>query len=171
MSAGEDRRRSATVSATGCPHLVPPPAGANGARTVRRLDNMLTPTLRRGPAPVRRQPVSSGGRRRPPVVSADPAWGRIVFIGGCGQVVAAWPVAGEARPDLGTVDALARLRVAAARLGLCIEVWEMRPELAELVELAGLRQVLEGRGLGGETERGEEVADIEEAVEPGDPIA
>ena len=75
-------------------------------------------------------------------------------------------MAGEGRPDLATVDALAQLQLAARRLGVSIEVREMCGELAELVELVGLR-----RELSGEAERREEVADVEEAVEPGDPVA
>ncbi len=88
-----------------------------------------------------------------------------MFIGGRGRVVAAWRLAGDRPPDLATVDALARLQLAARRLGITLEVQEMCGELAELVELVGLC-----RELGGEAERGEEVAGVEEAVEPGDPI-
>lgn len=99
-------------------------------------------------------------------MAADVAWGRIVFIAGCGQVVAAWPVAGAGPPDLGTVEALAQLQLSARRLGVSIEVREMCGELAELVELVGLR-----RELGGEAESREQVPDVEEAVEPGDPVA
>ncbi len=78
----------------------------------------------------------------------------------------AWPVAGEGRPDLATVDALAQLQVAARRLGVSIEVQEMCRELAELVELVGLRWEL-----GGKSESREEMAGVEEAVEPGDTVA
>lgn len=93
-------------------------------------------------------------------------WGRIVFIGGCGQVMAAGPVSGDGRPDMGTVEALAHLQLAARRLGVSIEVQEMCGELAELVELVGLR-----RELGGEAESGKQVPDVEKAVEPGDPVS
>lgn len=72
-------------------------------------------------------------------------------------------MAGAGPPDLGTVEALATLQLAARRLGVSIEVREMCGELAELV---GLR-----RELGGEAESGEQVPDVEEAVEPGDPVA
>lgn len=79
--------------------------------------------------------------------------------------MAAWPVQGEGRPDLATVDALAQLQLAMRRLGASIEVREMCAELAELVELVGLR-----RELGGEAEGGEEVGNVEEAVQTGDPL-
>lgn len=88
-----------------------------------------------------------------------------MFIAGCGQVVAAWPVTGSGRPDLGTVEALAQLQLAAYRLGVSVEVREMCGELAELVELVGLR-----RELGREAESGKQVPDVEEAVKPGDPV-
>lgn len=88
-----------------------------------------------------------------------------MLISGCGRVLSGWPLAGAGRPDLAVVDALAQLQLAARRLGVSIEVREMCGELAELVELAGLC-----RELAGEAERGEEVASVEETVEPGDPI-
>lgn len=88
-----------------------------------------------------------------------------MFIGGCGRTVAVWPLAGEGRPDLATVDALAQLQLAARRLGVAVEVREMCRELAELVELVGLCGEL-----GGEAEGRKQVANVEEAVEPGDPI-
>jgi hypothetical protein len=43
--------------------------------------------------------------------------------------------------DLGTVDALARLRLAGKRLGFEVRITPTE-ELVELVELAGLRDVL-----------------------------
>ena len=41
-------------------------------------------------------------------------------------------------PDMGTVDALARMALAARRLGRDVELRRARPDLRELLELAGL---------------------------------
>jgi phosphoglycolate phosphatase-like HAD superfamily hydrolase len=70
-------------------------------------------------------------------------------------------------PDLGVVDALARLKLAALRLGYSIRVHEPSAELVELLDLVGLTPELE---VIGEAEGGEEVG-VEEAVEPADPVA
>ncbi len=88
-----------------------------------------------------------------------------MFVGGDGTVVAVSSLNGEGKPDLATVDSLARLQLAARQLGGTIEVQEMCLEMAELLELVGLRGEL-----GGEAEGGEQVG-VEEGVEPGDPIA
>lgn len=70
------------------------------------------------------------------------------------------------QPDLGLVDALARLKLAARRLGCSLRVREPSVELVELLDLVGLDLDLE---VVGETEGCEEVG-VEEAVEPGDPV-
>jgi ABC-type transporter Mla MlaB component len=51
-------------------------------------------------------------------------------------------VAGFTGPDMATVDALARLQVAAQRVGLRLELRHAPPALRELVALAGLDDVL-----------------------------
>jgi hypothetical protein len=91
------------------------------------------------------------------------AWGRVVLVGRAGVEVAAWVVAGPGAPDLSIVDALARWQLSARRRGGSIRLREVGVELAELLDLAGLR-----REVGGEPEGGEQVA-VEEGVEPGDP--
>jgi ABC-type transporter Mla MlaB component len=48
------------------------------------------------------------------------------------------------QPDAVTVDALARLQVAATRRGCSIHLCKTSPELVELVELMGLSNVLCG---------------------------
>ncbi len=96
----------------------------------------------------------------------------------CGQTeVATWPLTGEGRPDLSAVDALARLELAAKRMGCSIVVREAHAELCDLLELAGLADLLEGArkpscGLqvGGQAEGGEELR-VEEVVVPDDPVA
>lgn len=82
------------------------------------------------------------------------AWCRIELIGPSGVL-----------PDLAAVDALARLELAARRLGGSIRLLDVCEELAELLDLAGLRGEMSG-----EAEGGEEVG-VEEGVEPGDPVA
>jgi ABC-type transporter Mla MlaB component len=47
-----------------------------------------------------------------------------------------------ARADASTIDALARLQLLASRRGLRLRLRHASPELLELVELAGLRDVL-----------------------------
>jgi hypothetical protein len=63
--------------------------------------------------------------------------------------------------DLGTVNALARLRLAGKRLGFEVRITPTE-ELVELVELAGLREVL------WEPEEREEPLGVEEEGELGD---
>ena len=86
----------------------------------------------------------------------------------CGpDEVASWPLTGQGSPDLSAVDALARLQLAARRLGCSIRLRETCAELVELLDLAGLLGCLE---VGGEPEGGEE-AGVEEVVVPDDPVA
>lgn len=82
------------------------------------------------------------------------AWCRIEFIG-----------PGGTAPDLSAVDALARLHLDARRLGGTIRLHDVCEDLAELLDLVGLR-----REMSGEAEGGEELG-VEEGVEPGDPVA
>jgi hypothetical protein len=99
-----------------------------------------------------------------------------------GIEVAGWPLAGRRPPDLEVVDELARLQLAARRLGCSIRLRHACLELLGLLELVGLAEVLAGAGLGLETgvglgletgrqaEDGEQVG-VEEMVEPDDPVA
>ncbi|MZE75516.1 STAS domain-containing protein [Streptomyces sp. SID5475] len=78
------------------------------------------------------------------------------------------------RPDLATVEALARLRLTARRLGCRLRLRNAGPELRALLHLLGLDAVLGARGAAagaepwGQAEEGEEVRGVEEGVEPGD---
>jgi hypothetical protein len=56
--------------------------------------------------------------------------------------VASWPLALPGRPDLGVVDELARLQLAARRVGYSIRLRHACPELAELLVLTGLAEVV-----------------------------
>jgi hypothetical protein len=59
-----------------------------------------------------------------------------------GHEVLLGPVYGEGRCDLGFVDDLLRVQLAARRFGWSIRLREVRPDLLELVELVGLRTEL-----------------------------
>jgi hypothetical protein len=66
--------------------------------------------------------------------------------------------------DAGAVDAMARLRVRAGRLGIDVRYHDPGDELRALVELIGLTEVLLGSGLdaGSEAEEREEPSGVEE---------
>jgi len=105
-------------------------------------------------------------------VAIDTVWARVVVVGADGDETAGWSVRGP-RPDLATVETLARHELAARRNGRRLRLREVRPELVELLELAGLSAVLDvaaglGREMGGQAEGGEQVR-VEEGVEAGDP--
>lgn len=79
------------------------------------------------------------------------------------------------RPDLALLDALARLQLAARRLGCSIRLRNPCPELCELLDLVGLADLLVGEPgsaleAGREAEGGEQLG-VEKVVEPGDPPA
>jgi hypothetical protein len=69
-------------------------------------------------------------------------WARVVLIAAGDEVVAAWPVSGAGRPDIGTVDLLARMQLAAARLGWSLVLRDACPDLVRLLDLAGLGHVV-----------------------------
>ena len=68
-------------------------------------------------------------------------WARMVVAGpgGTRQEV---PLAGEGPPDLAVVEALARFQLTARRAGYRMWLEDVSPALAELLDLAGLRQEL-----------------------------
>jgi hypothetical protein len=66
--------------------------------------------------------------------------------------------------DLGTVDALARLRLAARRSGLELRLTRVPEELRELITFVGLAEVL-GLEPRGEAEEREERVGVEEERE------
>ena len=85
--------------------------------------------------------------------------------------IASWPLTGCGRPDLSVVDHLVRLQLVARRLGCAIRLRDACRELTELLDLAGLGEVLTGlRQVGGEAEGGEQ-GGVEEVVVPYDPVA
>lgn len=77
------------------------------------------------------------------------------------------------RSDLAVVEALARLQLAARRLGCSIRLRDPTEELCELLDLVGLTFVVAG-GYGSPLEAGREAEGgkhlgVEEVVPPGDP--
>jgi hypothetical protein len=73
-----------------------------------------------------------------------------------------------AAPDLGTVDALCRLRMSVAHMGYVLRLIEATPQLEELLTWCGLDEssLVQAEG---EAEEREETLGVEEEVEPGDP--
>ncbi|MEU0839732.1 STAS domain-containing protein [Streptomyces sp. NPDC005962] len=77
-------------------------------------------------------------------------------------------------PDLALVEALARLRLTARRLGRGMRLRNAGGELAGVLARAGLDEVLTAPAAlriepGGEAEQGEQPLGVQEGVEPGDP--
>jgi ABC-type transporter Mla MlaB component len=77
-------------------------------------------------------------------------------------------------PDIDTVDALARLQLAARRLGCQLRLRHASRELQELFALAGLRDVIPfssdlGLEPSGQTEEREQGLGVEEEADPADP--
>jgi hypothetical protein len=94
----------------------------------------------------------------------------------CGDVeVASWPLAGLDRADLAVVNELARLQLAARRLGCSIRLRAACTELCELLDLVGLGELgpdtaALGRQSSGEAEGSEQLG-VEDVVMPDDPVA
>lgn len=79
------------------------------------------------------------------------------------------------RPDIGFVEALCHLRLQAARAGARLELRGASPRLRELIELAGLGDVLRCEASGvdarGQAEEREEAGGVEEEGDAADPLA
>lgn len=91
----------------------------------------------------------------------------------CDAEVLVCDVAALAAPDVGTLDALARLQLTARRLGRQIQLCHQSRELLELLALCGLGDVLPaGAALGVEPQRQaeerEQAGGVEEGVERSD---
>ena len=84
--------------------------------------------------------------------------------------VASWPLQPCGRTGLELVDELARLQLAAQRLGCSIRLRNGWTELTELLDLVGLAELLTASVLqaGGQPERGEQLG-VQDVVQPGDP--
>lgn len=68
----------------------------------------------------------------------DPRPRAVVLLVRDGEQVLLGPVYGPDRCDLGFVEGLLRVQLAARRYGWSIRLTEVRPDLLELVELVGL---------------------------------
>jgi hypothetical protein len=65
-------------------------------------------------------------------------WCRVALVGPGGSVLATRWLRGAGAPTLEAIDDIARLALAGTRLGGRVVVGEVSPEMAELLELAGL---------------------------------
>src|SRR5262245_34729378 len=83
---------------------------------------------------------SLGDRRHSSVLR--PEGDAIVVLAVGGTEVASWPLAGSSHPDLGVIDALARLALAARRMGGAISLRHAGPALLALIDFVGLADVL-----------------------------
>jgi hypothetical protein len=83
---------------------------------------------------------SLGGRRHSSVLTPD--GDAIVVLAVGGTEVARWPLANSSHPDLGVIDALARLALAARRMGGAISLRSAGPSLLSLIQFVGLDDVL-----------------------------
>jgi hypothetical protein len=78
------------------------------------------------------------------------SWCRLTVVGSDRSELASGVLQGTGRPDIGTVDDVARLAVLARRLGGALVLAEVTPALLALLELAGLPVQMEGEPEGGE---------------------
>ena len=98
---------------------------------------------------------------------ATPATTVVLVVEGHSDQVVAQVDAGS--PDLGLVDAILRLQLAARRCGGSLRFEHVSVELARLLRFVGVASCL-GLDAGGEPERGEHLG-VDEVVQPGDPPA
>jgi hypothetical protein len=83
---------------------------------------------------------SFGGSRHSDVLR--PEGDAIVVLAVGDTEVASWTLAGSSQPDLVVIDALARLALAARRLGGAIRLRSANPSLVSLISFVGLDDVL-----------------------------
>ena len=93
-----------------------------------------------------------------------------------GRMVVVCDVGGIDRPDLEAVDAVARLALAARRLGCGVRLENASSELRDLVAFVGLAQVLpcsvaSAVESGRQAEQWEVPGGVEEKGDPADPVA
>ncbi len=81
-----------------------------------------------------------------------------------------WDLSMVAEADAATVDVLARLQLTARRVGYALRLRNPSPELLELLDFMGLRDVL-GVEPRGQAEEREDRLRVEEEGELGDPPA
>jgi ABC-type transporter Mla MlaB component len=139
--------------------------GPGGAWGVWSLNKLPPPAL---------IDVVIGGRFGPADVPR--LWDRVrARLAGRTTVVVTCDVAELDRPDAATVEALARLQLAARRSGCRVRLRHACGELRDLLELMGLSEVVPCSGSdlepGREVEQGEPPGGVEEERDPVDPVA
>jgi hypothetical protein len=72
------------------------------------------------------------------LVMVTERWCRVTMVNSEGDPIADGVLEGPSSPDLGAVDDLARLALLAKRLDAHLRLVQVTPQLAELLELAGL---------------------------------
>jgi ABC-type transporter Mla MlaB component len=102
-------------------------------------------------------------------------WDRVrARLAGRGSALVTFDVAALDRPDAATVEALARLQLAALRSGCRVRFRNACGELRDLLELMGLAEVLPCSDSdlepGREIELGEPPRGVEEERDPVDPV-
>ena len=122
--------------------------------------------------------ISGAGRRPTNVLPEDVA--AVVVLARDGVEVASWPLEVHGPVDLSVVDDLARLQLAARRLGCSIKLRDPSGELTALLAFLGLARAIAGSTgpileavvlqVVGEAEGGEQRG-VEEVVVPDDPVA
>jgi len=99
----------------------------------------------------------------------------VVLVSGDVEL-ASWTLRRGGCLDLAAVDHLARLQVAANRLGCSVRLRSPAPGLLELLDLVGLADVVVGDDVGGSGQAGREAEGgeqpgVEEVVVADDPVA
>ena len=93
-------------------------------------------------------------------------WGRVSIVGPAGTEIGGTWLDGPGDPDLGAVDAVARLALLAGRFGCTLALTDASPSLRSLVELAGLPVEMKRQAEVGEEPLG--AHDRQEVRQPGD---
>src|SRR5690349_892562 len=101
-------------------------------------------------AQLKRDPMNPRVARRPRKVRG--VTHAVVVLARGPAELAVWPLIGCRRPDLTTIDDLARWRLQATRVGCTLRLRGVSAELRGLLELAGLDESLQviGEAEGGE---------------------
>jgi hypothetical protein len=78
-------------------------------------------------------------------MTAYQVWCRVTLLAADHSTKASWLLTGRGRPSLEVVDRLARIRLDASRYGHEMCLSDVCVDLRDLLDLAGLRQVVGGR--------------------------
>lgn len=114
-------------------------------------------------------PMNPAPAARPTHVPRRHTTATVVLVRG-GAELASWPLMACGAVDLAVVDELARVQLAARRMGCSIRLRDACKELVELLDFVGLRSPLGPLQVLRQAEGGEEVG-VEEVVVTDDPVA